>query len=678
MQFDSSSTPKLWFKRIVLFKALNPIEIIREIVLHRGLNIIVGKSSRNPALANNPMAMSGHSVGKTTCCRLLRYCLGEQHFSTESGEQRLRASLPYSWVGAELEIEGTPWAVLRPLGAQKAPSAAEQDTSIEELAAAPQKGASYFEFRQELNKLLPPGVHHPELTYKWEHLLSWMTRDQECRLRKFEVWRDAESGSDVPGFRKPKEYPIHLVRGVLDLLTPQESEWSHTLSELAKRQSSLKEEQRSASQDADYFYRDASRRLAEFVGEFPDTRADSAPRLDGPVMQAETRKLKFREEYEKLEKQFEETDHKFRNWQRYVDNALERKRLLDALSVATLPASVTQPLQTKLSTEYEQKQKELADISAQVDSGGECLLVDQMPLAQCSYVTAHIEELKNFKPVLSLSAECQKRAIAEMDAKQREKIQAIINQKTAAQDALDKAVRQAERYDGERKKVLKKLSSLEKEMDRLDRALQAFQHAERLAAGDVQNSKIHQLRERLEKIDSEIHYAKNQLDFYREQSAKKGQELQKLFDELVRRILKADYSGSITTSAVDFTPQIQQGSAIAGAAVESLSFLLMDITSMLAASRGIGYPPGFLVHDSPREADLDIGPYHSLFTEMATLTKENGGKDSAPFQYIITTTTEPPAELNDLIRLSLAAYPEEMMLFRQRLRNMGALIGDAE
>ena len=84
------------------------------------------------------------------------------------------------------------------------------------------------------------------------------------------------------------------------------------------------------------------------------------------------------------------------------------------------------------------------------------------------------------------------------------------------------------------------------------------------------------------------------------------------------------------------------------------------------------------MHDSPREADLDIGPYHSLFTEMAALTKENGGKDNAPFQYIITTTTEPPTELNDLIRLSLAAYPKEMMLFRQRLENRGALIKDAE
>ena len=676
MQFDSSSTPKLWFKRIVLFKALNPIVIIREIGLHRGLNIIVGKSSRDPTLANNPMAMSGHSVGKTTFCRLLRYCLGEQHFSTENGEQRLRASLPYSWVGVELEIEGTPWAVLRPLGAQKAPSAAGQGTSIEELAAATEKGSGYFEFHQELDKLLPPEVHHPELTYKWEHLLSWMTRDQECRLKKFEVWRDSDSGSDVPGFRKPKEYPVHLVRGMLDLLVPEESEWSRTLSELTKRQLSLKEEQRSASLDADYFYRDASRRFAEFVGEFPDSRADFAPRLDGPVIQAEARKHSFREEYEKLEKQFEEADRKFRNWQRYVDNALEGKRRLDALSTATPP--VTQPLKAKPPTEYEQKQKELADIAAQVNGGRECLLANQIPLAQCSYVMAYIEDLKNFKPILSLPAERQKRAIAEMDEKQRGKIQTIIKQQTAAKDALDEAIRQAKIYDSVRKKVLKELSAVEKEMDRLDRALQAFQHAERLAAGDVQDSKIRRLRENLKKIDSEIHYAKNQLDFYRDQSTKKDQELQKLFDELVRRILKADYSGSVTTSAVNFTPQIRQGSAIAGAAVESLSFLLMDIASMLAASRGIGYHPGFLVHDSPREADLDIGPYHSLFTEMAALTKENGGKDSAPFQYIITTTTEPPAELNDLIRLSLAAYPEEMMLFRQRLGNKGALIGNAE
>lgn len=674
MQFDSSFTPKLWFKRILLFKSLNPAVVIREIKLHRGLNIVVGKSSRNPALSDNPMAMAGHSVGKTTFCRLLRYCLGEQHFSTEGGEQRLRASLPGSWIGAELEIEGTPWAVLRSLGAQKTQSSAQRETSIEELISLAEKNSGYFEFQQELDKLLPSSVYHPEITYKWEHLLAWMARDQECRLRKFEIWRDSDSGSVSLGFRKSKIYPIHLVRGVLDLLVPEESEWSHTLSELTKRQASLKEEQRGASLDADYFYRDASKKLAEFVGEFPDTRGDGAPRLDGPVMKAETRMLELHKKHEALEKQFEEADSNFRDKQRYVDNALERKRQLDALSTATPPAPAAQPLQAKPPTEYERKQKELAEIATHIDSGGECLLANQMPLSQCSYIAAHMEDLKNFKPVLSLPAERQKRAIAEMDAKQREKIQAIIKQQAAAQAALDEAIRQAESHKSKRKEVLTELSTLEKEMDRLGRALQAFQHAERLGAGGVQDSKIQQARENLEKIDSEIHHAKNQLDFYRDQSAKKDQGLQKLFDEIVRRILKADYSGSVITSAEDFAPQIQQGSAIAGAAVESLSFVLMDITSMLAASKGIGHHPGFLVHDSPREADLDIDPYHSLFTEMAALTKENGGKDNAPFQYIITTTTEPPVELDDFIRLSLAAHPEKMMLFGQRLKDKNTLL----
>ena len=678
MQFDSSSTPKLWFKRIVLFKALNPIEVIREIGLHRGLNIIVGKASCDPALGNNPMAMAGHSVGKTTFCRLLRYCLGEQHFSTVSGEQHLRESLPHSWIGAELEVMGTPWAVLRPLGAQKIPSVAGKNASIEELVTVKENDFSYFEFRQGLDKLLPPDIHHPEFTYKWEHLLSWMTRDQECRLRKFEVWRDSDSCSAVPVFRKPKEYPVYLVRGMLDLLVPEESVWSHTLSDLVKEQSRLKEEQQRALLDADYFYRDASKRLAEFIGKFPDTRSDSVVRLDGPVMQAENYKYKLNEEYKNLEKRFEEEDYNFRYWKRYVDNAIESKKQIEALMMATPHMPVAPSLNTKIPTEYEQKQRELASITHEIKNGTECLFVNQMLLAQCSYVMEYIENLKKFKPVLCLSKERQKLAIADMEPDQSEKIRAIIKQQERIQAALDEAERQAKVYDSERKKILKELSSLEKEMELLDRAIQAFQRAESLCSGRVQDTEIQQFKERLEKIDSDIYHAKNQLDFFRGQSAKRDQGLQKLFDGLVRRILKADYSGSIVTSAENFTPQIRQGSAIAGAAVESLSFVLMDIAAMLAASKGIGHHPGFLVHDSPREADLDIDPYHSLFIELAALTEENGGKDGAPFQYIITTTTEPPVKLKDLIRLSLAAHPEEMMLFRKQLKNKGPLMSEAE
>lgn len=667
LNFDPSSTPKLWFKRIVLYKSLQPLAVIREIKLHRGLNIIEGKSSHNPALANNPMAMAGHSVGKTTFCRILRYCLGEQHFSTESGEERLKASLPYSWVGAELEIEGTPWAVLRPLGVQKAQSSAQMEASIEELIATTEKGSGYFEFRQELDKLLPSHVHHPEITYKWEHLLSWLARDQECRLRKFEVWRDSDSDSDSPGFRKTKKHPIHLVRGMLDLLAPEESEWSHTLSDLLARQKNLEEQQRIAGQEADYFYNTASKRLAEFIGEFPDTRADSTLRLDGPNMLAGTLLSKLRADYGELEKQLEETDRNLFKEQRYVANAQDRKRQIDAQRTATPPAS--QPVVAKPKTEYEEKKEILEERTAQIKDGGECLLVNQLPLSLCSHLAAYMKELEDVERVISLPAEQQKRVFTQMDAQRRERIQAIIKQQEDAEAVLQEALRRAVFYENERKDTLKKLSALDGEMERLNRAVQDFQYAEKLGAGGIQDTKMQQYREDLEKIDSEIHHAKNQLEYYQAQSAKKDQGLQSLFDEIVRRVLKADYSGSVITSAEDFTPQIRQGSAISGAAVESLSFVLMDIVSMLSASRGMGHHPGFLMHDSPREADLDIAPYHSLFTELAAITDETGGKDNAPFQYIITTTTEPPKELAELTRLSLAAHPEEMMLFAQRLEN---------
>lgn len=671
MSFDPSSTPKLWFKRVVLIKSIQPLAVIREVKLHRGLNIIVGKSSRDAALVNNLMAMAGHSVGKTTFCRLLRYCLGEQHFSTESGEQRLRMSLPYSWVGAELEIEGTPWAVLRPLGAQKAQSSAQQESTIEEIIFADEKVSGYFEFRQELDKMLPSHVHHPEITYKWEHLLSWLARDQECRLRKFEVWRDSDSDSDSPGFRKLKKHPIHLVRGMLDLLAPEESEWSHALSDLVARQKNLEDQQHIVEQEADYFYNAASRRLAEFIGEFPDTRVDPMHRLDGPHMRVDALKSKLNAQYKGLEKQLEETERNLFTEQRYVANAQERKRQIDAHRALTPPAP--QPVTVKPKTEYEEKKEKLEELTAQVDSGGECNIVGLL-LSKCDHLAAYMKDLEQVERVISLPAEQRKRVFAQMDVQRRERIQAIIKQQEEAEATLQEALRRAAFYEDERKGTLKKLSALEGEMERLNRAMQDFQHAEKLGAGGVKGTQIQQYHEDLEKIDSEIHYAKNQLGFYQAQSAQKDQGLQKLYDEIVRRVLKADYSGSIITSAENFTPQIRQGNAITGAAVESLSFVLLDIASMLAASRGMGHHPGFLVHDSPREADLDIGPYHSLFTELAAITNETGGKNMAPFQYIITTTTEPPADLDDLIRLSLAAHPEKMMLFGQRLEDKGTLI----
>ena len=52
--------------------------------------------------------------------------------------------------------------------------------------------------------------------------------------------------------------------------------------------------------------------------------------------------------------------------------------------------------------------------------------------------------------------------------------------------------------------------------------------------------------------------------------------------------------------------------------------------------------PAFFVHDSPREADLGLSVYHRLF-HLARHLEETD--DRPLFQYIVTTTTSPPEDL---------------------------------
>ncbi|HEX9297148.1 MAG TPA: hypothetical protein VF881_14995 [Polyangiaceae bacterium] len=76
--------------------------------------------------------------------------------------------------------------------------------------------------------------------------------------------------------------------------------------------------------------------------------------------------------------------------------------------------------------------------------------------------------------------------------------------------------------------------------------------------------------------------------------------------------------------------------------------------------------PALLVHDSPREADLGISHYHRLFRMMAKL---EAIADAPPFQYIVTTTTNPPEEMigGQALVLRLQGTEPSERLFRRDL-----------
>ncbi|MCX7144514.1 MAG: chromosome segregation protein SMC, partial [Proteobacteria bacterium] len=76
--------------------------------------------------------------------------------------------------------------------------------------------------------------------------------------------------------------------------------------------------------------------------------------------------------------------------------------------------------------------------------------------------------------------------------------------------------------------------------------------------------------------------------------------------------------------------------------------------------------PAFLVHDSPREADLGLSVYHRLFHLARNLEQ---GEGQTLFKYIVTTTTRPPDELSDQpwLRDKLGGAPAEARLLRRDL-----------
>lgn len=107
---------------------------------------------------------------------------------------------------------------------------------------------------------------------------------------------------------------------------------------------------------------------------------------------------------------------------------------------------------------------------------------------------------------------------------------------------------------------------------------------------------------------------------------------------------------------------VQLGGERSTAAIESLKVIAFDIAVMCMSMEGTTHLPAFLVHDSPREADLGLSVYHRLFSTVATLEAQ----ENSVFQYIVTTTTQPPAQFQKQpwLRLELRGSPSTERLLR--------------
>jgi hypothetical protein len=197
--------PRVWVRRLVVVAERSPSgEVIREVPFRRGLNVI--RVADRPAGDDRIIA---HSVGKTLLTRLIRYCLGEQHFATEERTAVISARFPKAYVLAEVRAHSRDWVVARPLRDGKAADsfAVEANAWTAGLAPAGELGR-FTTFTQAVEKLafaelpelrLPAAGREP----RWLDVVAWMGRDAECKYQHPHEWHTplARSGTarlDVP------------------------------------------------------------------------------------------------------------------------------------------------------------------------------------------------------------------------------------------------------------------------------------------------------------------------------------------------------------------------------------------------------------------------------------------------------------------------------------------------
>lgn len=659
------SEPDVWFSRVVIYEDTSPRapKVIRDISLTRGLNIIWAEE---PEGDNSTAEITGHSAGKTTFCRFLRFILGEKSFGTKAAMELIRKAFPNGYVAAEIHVGGTQWAVRRPFGVGRL-SYAKQDATIEELLQERTGALSQEEYPKKLGLVrllddLPTGqIVQTAENIEWQHILAWSTRDQEARFQNVYDWRSPRSESESPSFRFPKAGPLFVMRTVLGLFLPDELKGEERLAELQREKERLTkeiDEKRREPQFRVNLYDLQLRQRLKTV--FPnETDIDSRPIRSADLFPQDLEHLTTRAA-EQIADAIGQLEGELAELQSQIDDlgaeiSQHERELAEMDALFGLETAAATELDQGLSQRQEQRSTLNEHKDKKCPFGGvlvrECsyVLERQRLLRKTELQDTHAMEQAEAKR----TEECNR--VAEEKNRIRATIEDLQQQRRSARtkrDALRAGIR--EKRD--------ELRDLQTTRDGLDTWTKR-----RDAPGG--HDDLLEARQKLDAAEAEIGKIEKALAENLRQHDENRKRLAAIFSGAVRSVLLSDsYDGAVTLDNRELAFRITHGPAMSGEAVETLSVLLADVASVVYHTvSDVAHLPGFLVHDSPREADLGIRIYRSFIRFVAALQTHFGQLERCPFQYILTTTTAPPEELRGpaFVKLPLnAATPSGLLLGR--------------
>lgn len=641
-------SPRLWIERLCLFRNIKPVDIIRDIPLRRGINIVWAHEP-HPTDKISGLLATGHGVGKTSFCLLLRYCLGDQTKSIYTLRDEIRSEFPDGGVGAVINMDGRVFSIFRYFSAYREGFAAETP-DLDSLFAIDDR-IPYKEFETLLSEVmlsrLKPKINpDTDQKFQWQHMLAWLTRDQGTRFANFFHWREGEG----TGLQRARQDPPLLMRAALGLLEHNETKLLHQINAYEQKIESTKDEISKLEIEPKLIRRRIESNLRAWLGLERNTPFSSDDLFIGSVESLLKEKSDRANIFVlQVESQLEDEENRLTILRDYL---YQEKRQLELYENDVLLKEAALKGDEGALREITEKRNKLLSLTGWCEHGNtkfsECTYIQNRMSSQSFNDKRDENAINNNIGELSALA-VDARVLFETATKNtnvaEKALNTVKNLRNKLQIKRDTAIREKQRGD-----------DLWEELERWQKSEGSIDAGNALEAA----------RGQCDKYIKALESIKTQLAILQQYQSDREKVLSAQTDKIAKALLSDDVFARF--SSRDETRPFKL-SMKGGEAYRVLEILLGDAVCMYDATTSNSALPAFFLHDCPREADMSIYLYSNYLLQLAAMEDQfTSDGCQAPFQYILTTTSSPPKRLQKkpFLRLTLAPQSDNTMLFKKR------------
>lgn len=649
--------PGVWIRRLCILSSPNLDALIREVPFECGLNFI--RTEERGDLEENVVA---HSVGKTLLMRLIRYTLGEPNYASGESQAELAKLLPNGLVVAHWRVNGEDWLVRRQLHdhepnstycvhwqreAESSSGPTSDGATARSILAACMDAKDddrvpFKSFLKKLDSVIAEDLPRLELAKDriphWEDLIGWFARDCECGYRQANEWRHPDLNAGHTGDLNQNKLMMQWLCGLM----------SADEAELRNQHRQLLADQRKTKAAAEKHSRTALLKEESLRDSMdrPKTSDSSASKGKTDLFE-ENKEPSVTEKAESM-----------------LKNSIKLLEELKAKSPVTALEKNATAVQAKLDQANTAAGELKGELTAAIKYQRDLKAADRNNplLKHCNETPCglrnHFDRVRDLGRDETIDdklidTDQTVRQLSDQEKAATENCKALQDELKRAQQALEAA----KDKQAESERLL---------IEQIGRWKQHVVDAKRFDAvakeASTYDSAVNNLAKAIDDSSAKQEAARKTLEHTKRvvnASAAYTQVLQRVFNESATGTIQVDGFGLQPKPAKQLTPGGRALSAMA-------TVVSFDLACVMLSIAGVGNHLRFLIHDSPREGEMEMPLFKRIF-DVACYLESCFGKSLPSFQYIVTTTKAPPSyctETEPHTRLVLHGRDEEGRLLK--------------